>query len=266
MRFLIKSFDKSLEISYNKAYIVINFCIMKSYLITRPEGQDDKLGEFLINNDCKVFYEPLSDVEFLHYKDSDIKKLKKTSVQAILITSYNVSETFLSFNFAKNVKIFAIGEKSVRKIRKSGYGNINLPEKPSALELEKLFLQKNETQEGAVLYFCGNYLTRDLAQSLKRRHFDVKNILSYKVNYREEFSAQFLQLVKGKKLDNILCYSKNNAKCLAKLIKKFKMENYFKSLKLIAISDKVAMELKEDGFDNVEIFDECKLLKKYYAN
>lgn len=235
-------------------------------MITRPQGQDDKLGEFLSDNGCEVFYEPLSDVEFLRYKGSDIRKLKKISVQAVLITSYNISETFLSFDFDKNIKIFAIGEKSVRKIRKSGYSNIYLPEVPTVLELEKLFLQKSEAKEGKVLYFCGNYLTRDLSQSLKRRQFDIKSILSYKVNYREEFSVEFLKLADEKKLDNILCYSKNNAKCLAKLVKKFKMEDYFKSLKIIAISDKVATGLREEGFDDVKIFEECKLLKKYYAN
>ena len=203
----------------------------ESFLITRPESQNAQIAKFLDQRGYEVILEPILDIEIVKYDESHIKKIKEKPIQAVLITSFNASETFLSFNFDKDVEIFAIGEKTIQKIRESGYQNIFLPEKSNILELEKLFLQKVKAQNGQILYFCGDCLTKDLQLSFVKCNIGVENILSYKAQYHEDFSPDFLKITKQKKIDNILCYSKNNVQNLARLLKKHDYLDYFTNVK-----------------------------------
>ncbi len=256
-------------------YIVVVYCKcivlkhstilgMESFLITRPERQGGQIKNFLQQSGYEAVCEPLCDVEFLQYEKDDIKQLKSGDVQAVFITSYNASDTFLSFDFDKDVNIFAIGDRSVKDIRVKGYKNIFLPDSPTVLELEKAFLQHNPAQTGEVFYFCGNYLTRDLSLTLARYKFDIKSVVSYLVKYHEELSENFLRIAKQRKFDNILCYSKNNARCLAKLAIKHNLFEYFDDSNIVAISQEVALELQKFNFSKVKTFNDYQFLRKYY--
>ncbi len=233
----------------------------ENFLVTRPKLQSGEVADLLENQGYEVILEPISTIESIKYQQNQIEELKNKQIQAVLISSFNASETFLSFDFDKNVKIFAIGEKTVRKIRENGYKNIFLPEKSTILELEKLFLQENPGQTGEVLYFCGNYLTRDLSLSLEEYKFDVKNIMSYLADYHESFSEEFLELAKKKKIDNLLSYSKNNIDHFAKLTKKHFLDRFFDEINVIAISDEVANEARNLGFKKVKVFSDYDFLK-----
>ena len=239
---------------------------MESFLVTRSRMQAEGVCNFLTESGYEVISEPLCDVEFLKYKGSEVENFKKGEVQAILITSFNVSNTFLDFKFDKKVKIFAIGEKTVEKIRQNGYENIIIPESSSVLELEKVFLREVTIQTGKILYFCGNYLTRDLSLSLAKYKFNVKNIVAYLVKYHDKFSLDFLNLIEKKKIDNMLCYSKNNVRCVAGLIKRHDLWDYFSDLNVIAISEEVTRELISQGFKKVKNFGDYEFLMKYYKN
>ncbi len=129
----------------------------ESFLVTRPRFQSEEVAGKLREEGFEVIIESISDVEYLKYDEKEVGNIKKSDVQAIFLTSFNASEAFLSFDFDKNVPIYAIGEKSAQKIKESGYKNVTFPEKSTVFDLERLFLQHNSNQTGQILYFCGNY-------------------------------------------------------------------------------------------------------------
>lgn len=237
---------------------------MESFLVTRPKMQNEQICAFLQDHGCKAIAESLCDVEFLKYEEDDIAQLKSDEVQAVFITSYNASKTFLDFNFSKSTPIYAIGKRCVRDIVNDGYSNINIPERSSILDLEKLFLQNNMKQTGEVLYFRGNFISRDLSASLARFNIYVRNINSYFVKYYEGFSQDFIKGIGERSFESVLCYSIKNAVCLYRCIEKSGLFRYFRSVDFFAISQEVADELKKQGFENVFTFEDHKLLKKYY--
>ena len=237
---------------------------METFLVTRPKMQNEQICEFLQSHGCKAIAEPLCDVEFLKYEEDDVAQLKSGEVQAVFITSYNASKTFLEFNFSKSTPIYAIGKRCVRDIEKAGYKNIKLPDFPSVKELEKIFLQENPGQLGKVFYFCGNLITRDLSLTLEQYKFDIIDITAYLVKYHEKFSQGFLDIFDGEDVDSVLCYSKNNARCIAKCADESDLRSKLDKLNFYAISEEVAAELKKQGFSNVFTFEDHELLKKYY--
>lgn len=237
---------------------------METFLVTRPKMQNDQICEFLQNHGCKAIAEPLCDVEFLKYEEDDIARLKFDEVQAVFITSYNASKTFLDFNFSKNTPIYAIGKRCIRDIEKAGYKNIKLPDFLSVKELEKVFLQDNPGQLGKVFYFCGNFIVRDLSLTLQQYNFDIISVTAYLVKYHEEFSRDFLDIINGKDVDSVLSYSKNNARAIAKCTKNSDLMTKMNESKFYAISQEVADELKKQGFENVSTFENHEILKKYY--
>ncbi len=170
----------------------------------------------------------------------------------------------MDFNFSKNTPIYAIGKRCVRDIEKAGYKNIKLPDFPSVKELEKVFLQDNPGQLGKVFYFCGNFITRDLSLTLQQYKFDIIAVTAYLVKYHEEFSQDFLDVINGKDIDNVLCYSKNNARAIAKCAQNGDLMNKINQSKFFAISQEVADELKKQGFSEVFTFEDHDILKKYY--
>lgn len=237
---------------------------MEAFLVTRPKMQNEQICEFLQDHGCKAIAEPLCDVEFLKYEEGNVKQLKSSEIQAVFITSYNASKTFLDCDFDRNIAIYAIGKRCVRDIERAGYSNINLPDRSSVLDLEKLFLQNNMSQTGEVLYFRGNFISRDLSASLARFSVVVKNIDSYFVNYYESFSRDFLKNFNEASFENVLCYSVRNAACIYGCIEKSGLFRGFENKKFYAISQDVAIELRSQGFENVYTFEDHKLLKKYY--
>ncbi len=232
----------------------------ENFLVTRPVLQSEEVAGCLRQNGFEVLLEPICTVKVVKYTKKELEELKKELILAVFLTSFNATEAFLEFELDKNVAIFAIGEKTVRKIRENGYKNIFLPEKSNILELERLFLRQNLSKDGKILYFCGNYLTKDLKLSLGESGFVVKNILSYEIKYHEEFSLRFLELVRKKKIDNVLCYSRNNVKHLFELVKRHGLRDFFVEANLVVISDEVASEAKNLGFKKVRLFSDYEFL------
>src|SRR3989338_8002505 len=186
---------------------------MKKILITRPKNEAQELVEILENSGFSTIIEPIFSVKII---ENHIKK----SVKTVILTSSNSIPTFLAQNFAKNIKIFTIGAKTAQNLVKKGYKNIVFPKETSSLALKNLILQDFLSKNGKILYFCGNFITLDFATRLGLQGFDIEKILAYEIEYKKQFSDEFLAQILQTNIDFILIFSKNNAKNFYNLAKK----------------------------------------------
>jgi uroporphyrinogen-III synthase len=232
--------------------------MMANFLITRTVFQSKELVNFLEAQGNWVFVEPIFNVK----KNVILENFE--DVSACILTSFNAIDGFLSAKIAKNVTIFVLSEKIAQEIAKNGYENVKFSPKNRVNELEKMVFAANLSKNGKILYFCGNYITKNITNNFIKNGFLAQDILSYEVSYSENFSDQFLQEIKVKKFDFVLCFSKNAAKNLMKLIKKNNLLENFKESVIMGMSDEIVQEIKNQGFNNFANFKQNLNLKNFY--
>ncbi len=229
-------------------------------LITRPQNEARELAFYLENKGFEAIIEPIFSV-----KSSEItEKFAENEIQAIILTSIGANEAFLAANFAKNVKIFTIGEKTAQKLLQNGYENVIFPKISNFLALKELILENCDKNKGKILYFCGNFITFDFAKWLESEGFLAQKILAYKIEYKDSFSSDFLNKIKSQKIDYVLVFSKNAAKNLYFLVKNHNLLEYFEDSMIIGFSDEIMRKIKEIGFKNFGNFREISALKNFY--
>ena len=108
---------------------------MKNILVTRAKDRAEEMIKLIEKQDIKAFCEPL----FLVKKISSGKKITR-EISAVIITSLNACDAVIDFGLPKNVKIFAVGKKSAKKLIEVGFENIEFAEKNSAESLLNLII------------------------------------------------------------------------------------------------------------------------------
>ncbi|MSP33729.1 MAG: uroporphyrinogen-III synthase [Rickettsiales bacterium] len=221
---------------------------MPNYLILRPEESAKKTTELLQTKGFNVIIEPIYFVEKLTPIVAD------KSPQSLIITSSNACDAIINSGLALDVKIFAVGLQSAEKLLACGYKNIFHPTKSSAEDLKNLIIKNLDPKNGKILYFCGDSITLNFKLELEPIGFMVDKILSYKIKWHTNFSAEFLQKISRQKIDFVLIYSQNSARKFYQLLKNNNLLEYFADSKLLCLSDKIVATSKELGFRNVEYF------------
>lgn len=248
------------------ASIKANIRVNKTYktkmqptiLITRPQNEARELAAYLENAGFIAIIEPIFSVKIIK------NNVDRNIVAAAILTSSNAIETFLSLNLAKNSKIFVISRKIALKLYENGYNNVFYPMISSALLLKELILEKLSPSDSEILYFCGNFITVDFVKELDPQGFRVQKILSYQVEYKSNFSAEFLAQISSKKIDYVLIFSQNAAKNFYSIVKNHNLLEYFANSKIIGFSDQISAEIKSSGFKNSGNFSEVLALKNFY--
>ena len=232
----------------------------KTILITRPRSEAIDLDLFLQNQGFNTIIEPIFDAKIVE----NSQNFAKNPPQAAILTSSNAIPTFLTCDFHKNIKIFTIGKKTAQKLRENGYENVFFPPKTSTLLLKNLILHEASPKAGKILYFCGNFITFDFGAELMAQGFEAESINAYQVDYKNEFSAEFLSRIKQENIDFVLIFSKNGAKNFHNLTKKHNLLEYFNKSAILCLSNKIADVIKDLGFKISANFDEIMSLKNFY--
>lgn len=225
-------------------YFDISKNMKKTFLLTRAKENNEKIAKTLENKGFESIIEPIFSVKILQ------PDLPKIIPQAIIITSANAALAVILAKLPLDIKIFALGKKSAKKLVTAGYKNIFYAKDAAALSLREKILEELKAKDGNLFYFCSDSITLDFKQSLEPLGFKVDKILSYEINWHINFSAEFLQKITKKPIDFVIFYSQNNAKHFYFLIKKHNLLEYFSTSTLVCLSEKIATELKNLGLQN----------------
>lgn len=247
--------------------------MMKSILTIRPKDQAEEVTKHLTNEGFNVTIEPTFKVEEVELLDnSRLKKLSEKQVKAIILTSVNASQMVLrvinDLKLDKNIKIFAVGKRTVKNLISAGYNNVITSEGKSAEHLEKLMLNDaqimNQQEDDILLYFCGEIITLDFQKTFSEKGVNLEKILSYKIIQNQEFSEKFLSKCTKTNFDYILLYSHNSAKHFFELLKRHNLLESFQNSQILCLSTKILSFVRSLGFNNSATFEEISILKKFY--
>jgi uroporphyrinogen-III synthase len=244
---------------------------MKKILITRQSLQNHELESYLQNHNCQVFCEPLFKIEEI-FNENDWTKYQNQKINAIVITSQNSIKTLKKFceDLAiKDIKFFAVGKKTAKKLQELGFKNIAYPQINSAKELSKLVKRNLEDKSGLILYFRGKVISYDLKNSLNKSGYNCQEIIAYQTIANKKFSNLFLKNLGNFSYDQILIFSKKSLELFFLLAKKDNLLEYFAKSSLIVFSQKIAdcaEELTKQNFKfkKIEKFSDNIILKNFY--
>jgi uroporphyrinogen-III synthase len=237
--------------------------VTKNILITRNPEQAKDLAEFLQKKNFRVFSEPLFVVKKIPVKKISQKK-------SVIITSANACEYLISSGLSKDTKIFAVGKKTAESLIRSGFGNVKIAEKRSAISLKKLIesdLKIDPKQQ--FFYFHGERITLDFAQKFK----NVEKILAYKTEKSDQFSPDFMRfLARNGDIDYVLFFSSQAVENFFDLVEKANIGKSFSGSEVICFSEKIATKFQKTrgdfgckfDFGPTKTFAKTPFLKDFY--
>ncbi len=214
------------------------------------------MAEILENKGFRTFIEPIFSVEKIAAKNEEIYE----QISALIITSANACEAIIDFGFSLEIKIFALGEKTAKKLLEFGFKNIVFSPENSAISLLNLIIETKKDKSGLILYFHGSLISLDFQTELEKFGIKVKKILAYKIIEKENFSADFLQFTQKNLLDHVLLFSQNSAKIFFKLAARHNLLEYFKHPQIACLSEKILRDVQNLGFSNSVKFNQLKNL------
>ena len=238
----------------------------KNILITRTFEQSQGLELFLDNKGYRVLIEPVFVV------DKFSQKVTNNNEASVIITSANAILALESSNLEKNIRIFAVGERTAGKLKNCGFNNIIVAPKPDAKSLLKIILKKTNRGD-SFIYFHGDKIKLDFAKELGKRGCEVDGILSYKKYSVENFSKEFVQFSNREVLDYILFFSDSAVESFFKLAKKHDIFVNLSQAQILcfskSISTKCSLVIQNYSLNNLlkrpQTFDKLSDLKKFYG-
>ena len=237
--------------------------MLKNILIMRSYQRSKLFSQYLIKEGYHIYHEPLFDVEQINYKIKD-----KNIISSLIITSFNSCNTILLNKFAKNIKIYAIGNQSCEILKKNGYHNIEVASDRSVLSLIKKIKQDKNSKNYKLCYLRGQNISYDLTKDLIMSGYDIFEVICYKTNEFRSFSKEFLTNIKNINFLYILLYSQNSAKIFYNLAKRHNLVEKFKESKIICFSSQIADMVKNIDnnmwFNNTEIYKNINIIRNYY--
>lgn len=237
---------------------------MKNILITKSKEPSKDLTNLLSREGFNPIFEPLLNVEKLDVT-KQIVNLETDKISALIITSANSASAIINSNLPKNIKIFAVGEKSADELLQCGFKSIVFARQKSASSLKDVIIEKFSDKSGSIIYFHGEKVTLDFKEELEKFGFKVKNILSYKAREVEKFSDELLKFALRDSFQYVLVFSQNSAKNFIRLAKNHNLLEYFKASRILCLSEKILLELQDSGFKNSTTFNELPILSDFYG-
>jgi uroporphyrinogen-III synthase len=219
-------------------------------LVTRNLDQSLALAKELESKGFKSIISPLFHV--INKKFSIFHRIyfKCHKVQSIVISSANAISYLKKLKLNKNIPIFAIGKQTGSKLSILGYSNIQEADN-SAQSLLKLVKNKNNKKE-LIIYLCGDIITQDMESALIKDDFNAKKIVSYKIKAVNHLSQDIVNKIKSNEISSTAIYSKNTATIFYKLLSKYNLLKYSKTIKLLCFSNEIAKYSKKIGFTKCE--------------
>lgn len=223
----------------------------KLTLITRDYEKSIKLAQAFKDKGLSTIIFPLFRLSTnkISFFSKIIFKINSHNI-AFAISSSNAIPYLDQVQLNKNIRIFAIGEKTAKNLEESGYKNVKFAENSviSLLELVKNYVSKKDS----IIYLSGEIITLDLATELEKQGFNAKRIVAYKILEEENFSEEIIEKIKNNQITQAVIYSKNTLNIFYKLLSKHNLLEYCKEIKLLCLSNEIIDYSSEIGFPKSE--------------
>jgi len=219
-------------------------------LTTRPLIDAEDLMEKLFGMGHKIMHIPT-----LKISPAKFEPINSSKYEAYVFTSANAVRNIKFSKEDKNKLCFCVGSITEKKVRQIGYvktisggGNVNA--------LKNLILNSDEIDKDKIIaYFCGDNISSDLDDDLKKEGLRVEKITTYISEKIKELNDQSHKIINNYPPDIILVYSKRSAESFIELVKKYSLSGLMTGSRVMCISEKVLNVFRQAGWKKLETFE-----------
>ena len=208
---------------------------MQGILITRPEPGASAFAALLQKEGFRVFLAPM-----LEYVALPAALPALAGFQAVAFTSAEAVRIFAGMTGERSIPVFAVGDATAEEAGFLGFKKV-FSAGGDAGGLEKLMLSmKKDLDLRRVLHVCGEYLAKNiLPEGIK-----VRRVVVYKAVPAEAFSPEVLAALTAGDISTATFFSGRTAAQFTALLQKGNLQTVAAGLDAVALSGRVAKELR----------------------
>ncbi len=218
-------------------------------LITRPKTESLKLKNKLQQKGYLVHINTLSNIIIK-------KNIEPVSSKFLcLISSPRAAEALINARHIKlGLPLCVIGNSSKKKLITYGYNNILHTSSNSQQMYSYLSSKRNKFAKmfRGIEYLTGSITNKHFIYKLENLNYAVNVRTVYRTHYKKKFDVQTKNLLRSKKIDTILIYSKKNAEFFIKLLLNSGL-NKNNNLTFVCMSKNIGDYILDNGYGNVFI-------------
>ena len=219
-------------------------------LITRPLIDSEDLMGKLFSLGHKIIHVPT-----LKISSAKLKPINSKNYDAFIFTSANAIRNLKLMNFDKNKLCFCVGAITEKIVRQKGYNN-TISAGGTVNALKNIIINSDQLDKKKLLaYICGDNITSNLDQELKKEGFQIEKIINYTSEKIQELNETTNKLINSHPPDIIFVYSKRSAESFIELAKKYSLNGLMTDSRVMCISEKVFNIFKETGWNKLGIFE-----------
>ncbi|EIM26791.1 uroporphyrinogen-III synthase [Microvirga lotononidis] len=215
-------------------------------LLTRPQAQSQELGTVLEGHGIEWLGEPLLRIVPVPWDPGTL-----AGKQALLLTSPNASRELLRVpGGRRDLPIHVVGPGTAAPLLAAGFTDVQAAG-GTAVDLIAHVRRRVDPRAGRLLHLSGHDITRDLAVALAPAGFVVDRVVAYRAAAVERLSAEVMRAISRNRIDAAVFLSARTAAIFRDLVITSGIADACARMTAIAISRKVATELRPAVFSRV---------------
>ena len=219
-------------------------------LLTRPLIDTEDLMGKLFSLGHKIIHIPTLKILAANIDPIDAKKY-----DVFIFTSANAIRNLKLINIDKSKICFCVGSITEKIVRQAGYNN-TVSAGGTVNALKNIILNSDQIdKKKSIAYFCGDYISSNLDEELKREGHQIDKIINYTSEKITDLNEENNKIIKNHPPDIIFIYSKRSAESFIKIVKKYALNALMTESRVLCISEKVLSVLKNSGWKKLEIFE-----------
>ena len=183
----------------------------------------------------------------------DVRNPDYSNFSGVIFTSANSAKFLDTKKIDKSIYCFCVGTATESQVLKKGFQNVYAAD-GNVENLKEIIIQNFDKKNGKLLYVSGEIISSDLHKQLIDQDFQVDRIVNYSVKHVKNFDQKFINELKKSMPDIIYVYSKNSAKSLLNIIKKYELVDYWMNTNLMCLGEKTSSILNEIKWKKIFLF------------
>ena len=218
-------------------------------LLTRPLiDTEDLMGKFFSLGHKIIQLPTLKILPFA------MKPINTDEFDAFIFTSANAIRNLKLNSNNKNLHCFCVGSLTEKIVRQAGFNNTSSAGGTVNALKNLIMISEKINKSSKLAYFCGDNISYDLDNELKKENINVKKIVNYSSEPIQDLNNENKKLIELYPPNLIFIYSTRSAQCFVDIVKNYSLGPLMTQSTVMCISEKVAKIFKSQGWKKIEIF------------
>ncbi len=204
------------------------------FLLTRPEEDNNKLGQILRGLGHRVGIMPLLKIDYFDKQEIDL-----ANFQAILFTSANGVRAYARNTQNRALPCYAVGEATATEAKETGFNTVYTAD-GDVNKLAGLVIKKCQPGDGQLLHIAGKDTAGNLSGLLEKANFHVTGKQLYKATKAATLQKEAQDLIASGMITHMTFFSPRTARAFVQLAAKANIQNTLTTITALCLSSAVS--------------------------